>query len=209
MRPGFSALLDCIEGNGVRTVLVEDASRFARDLVAQELGVLLLIKRNVRVPANGDDLTDTSDPSRVMMRQIAGSFAQYEKTRLVTKPEVPASASAKRQGNVRAGSPMRSATRSGSLRPSACIGGRPKGGEGHCGLLRTNCRRWATAIGVARRTRHRALSRWWRGRLLERTPVDFGGVILEQLVVPHHLVPSTQSSTSAGRGRSVTSLAMC
>jgi hypothetical protein len=111
--------------------------------------------------------------------------------------------------NVRAGSPMRSATRSWSLRPSACIGGRPKGREGHCGLLRTNCRRWATAIGVARRTRHRALSRWWRGRLLERTPVDFGGVILEPLVVPHHLVPSTQSSTSAGRGRSVTSLAMC
>jgi DNA invertase Pin-like site-specific DNA recombinase len=86
VRPGFSGLLDRIEGNGVRTVVVEDASRFARDLVAQELGVLLLIKRNVRVlTANGDDLTDTSDPSRVMMRQIAGSFAQYEKTRLVTK----------------------------------------------------------------------------------------------------------------------------
>jgi DNA invertase Pin-like site-specific DNA recombinase len=52
----------------------------------QELGLLLLIKRNVRVlTANGDDLTDTNDPSRVMMRQIAGSFAQYEKTRLVTK----------------------------------------------------------------------------------------------------------------------------
>jgi DNA invertase Pin-like site-specific DNA recombinase len=85
-RPGFSALLDRLESNGVRTVVVEDASRFARDLVAQELGVLLLIKRGVRVlTANGDDLTDTSDPSRVMMRQIAGSFAQYEKTRLVTK----------------------------------------------------------------------------------------------------------------------------
>ena len=28
-RPGFSALLDRIEGNGVRTVIVEDASRFA------------------------------------------------------------------------------------------------------------------------------------------------------------------------------------
>jgi len=35
--------------------------------------------------ANGDDLTDTSNPSRVMMRRIAGSFAQFEKTRLVTK----------------------------------------------------------------------------------------------------------------------------
>src|SRR5437870_13841746 len=85
-RPGFSALLDRLESNGVQTVVVEDASRFARDLVAQELGLLLLIKRDVRVlRANGDDLTDTSDPSRVMMRQIAGSFAQYEKARLVVK----------------------------------------------------------------------------------------------------------------------------
>jgi DNA invertase Pin-like site-specific DNA recombinase len=70
----------------VRAVVVEDASRFARDLVAQELGLLLLMKRGVRVlTANGDDLTDTADPSRVMMRQIAGSFHQYEKARLVTK----------------------------------------------------------------------------------------------------------------------------
>jgi Resolvase, N terminal domain len=33
-RPGFAALLDRIEGNGVRVVLIEDATRFARDLVA-------------------------------------------------------------------------------------------------------------------------------------------------------------------------------
>src|SRR5450759_1394079 len=58
-RPGFAALLDRIEGNGVRTVIVEDASRFARELVTQELGILLLIERGVRVPtASGDDLTD-------------------------------------------------------------------------------------------------------------------------------------------------------
>jgi DNA invertase Pin-like site-specific DNA recombinase len=75
-----------LEDNGIHTVLVEDASRFARDLVAQELGLLALIKRGVRVlTGNGDDLTDTSDPSRVMMCQIAGSFAQYEKARLVAK----------------------------------------------------------------------------------------------------------------------------
>jgi DNA invertase Pin-like site-specific DNA recombinase len=85
-RPGFSALLDRIEGNGVRTVIVEDASRFARDLVTQELGILALIKREVRVlTASGDDLTDSTDPSRKMMRQIAGSFAEYEKARLVIK----------------------------------------------------------------------------------------------------------------------------
>jgi len=38
-RPGFAALLNRIEGNGVRIVLVGDASRFARDLMAQELGI--------------------------------------------------------------------------------------------------------------------------------------------------------------------------
>ena len=85
-RPGFGALLDRVEGNGVRVVLIEDASRFARDLVAQELGVILLIKRGIRVvTASGDDLTDATDPSRIMMRQIAGSFAEYEKRRLVAK----------------------------------------------------------------------------------------------------------------------------
>jgi DNA invertase Pin-like site-specific DNA recombinase len=31
-RPGFAALLDRIENNGVRTVLVEDVSRFAREI---------------------------------------------------------------------------------------------------------------------------------------------------------------------------------
>jgi DNA invertase Pin-like site-specific DNA recombinase len=34
---------------------------------------------------SGDDLTDSTDPSRKMMRQIAGSFAEYEKARLVSK----------------------------------------------------------------------------------------------------------------------------
>lgn len=85
-RMGFAALLDRIEGNGVRTVIVEDASRFARELMTQELGILALINRGVRVlTSNGDDLTDSTDPSRVMMRQIAGAFHQYEKARLVAK----------------------------------------------------------------------------------------------------------------------------
>jgi DNA invertase Pin-like site-specific DNA recombinase len=52
--------------------------------MAQELGILALTNRGVRVvTASGDDLTDDSDPSRTMMRQIAGAFHQYEKSRLV------------------------------------------------------------------------------------------------------------------------------
>ncbi len=85
-RPGFNRLLDRIEGNGVRVVLIEDATRFARDLMTQELGILSLIKLGVRVvTASGDDLTDTSDPMKKAMRQIAGAFAELEKARLVAK----------------------------------------------------------------------------------------------------------------------------
>ena len=40
-------------------------------------------------------------------------------------------------------------------------------------------------------------------------PVLDSGFILEVLIVARHLVPSIQSPTSAGRGRSVTSLAIC
>jgi DNA invertase Pin-like site-specific DNA recombinase len=85
-RPGFAALLNRIEANGVRVVLVEDASRFARDLMAQELGIGVLIKLGVRVlTAGGDDMTETDDHMKVAMRQIAGTFAQLEKARLVAK----------------------------------------------------------------------------------------------------------------------------
>jgi DNA invertase Pin-like site-specific DNA recombinase len=85
-RPGFNRLLDRIENNGVRVVIIEDASRFARDLMTQELGILSLIKLDVRViTATGDDLTDTSDPMKKAMRQIAGAFAELQKARLVAK----------------------------------------------------------------------------------------------------------------------------
>src|ERR1700733_13393383 len=67
-RPGFAALLNRIEGNGVRVVLVEDATRFARDLMAQGLGLGLPTKLGMRiVTANGDDLTETADPIKAAM----------------------------------------------------------------------------------------------------------------------------------------------
>ena len=37
-RPGFAAMLAYIASNGARTIIVETASRFARDLMVQEVG---------------------------------------------------------------------------------------------------------------------------------------------------------------------------
>jgi len=85
-RPGFAAMLDRIESNGVRLILVEDASRFARDLLVQEAGLAMLAHRGVRVvTATGEDMTATDDPMRKMMRQIVGAVVEAEKARLVMK----------------------------------------------------------------------------------------------------------------------------
>jgi DNA invertase Pin-like site-specific DNA recombinase len=86
VRPGFSELLSRIESKGVRLVLVEDTSRLARSVLVSELAIVVMAQRGVRiVTASGEDLTVTGDPARVMMRQIAAAFAQYEKARLVAK----------------------------------------------------------------------------------------------------------------------------
>ena len=79
-------MLDRIEGNGVRTVIIEYASRFAREIMVQEQGLAMLIVRGVTVlTASGDNLTDTTDPMRKMMRVIIGAVVEAEKSRLVQK----------------------------------------------------------------------------------------------------------------------------
>jgi hypothetical protein len=50
-RPGFNPLLDCIRGNGVRTIIVETASRLARDLIVQETGHHMLKALGIEIIA--------------------------------------------------------------------------------------------------------------------------------------------------------------
>jgi len=85
-RPGFAALLERIDDNGVRTIVCEDVSRFARDWKAHVLGIALLRERGVTLlDATGNDLTDDSDEMREGMVQIMSIFAAIEKKRLVKK----------------------------------------------------------------------------------------------------------------------------
>jgi hypothetical protein len=44
-------MLERIEGNGVRTIIVETASRFARDLMVQEVGHAKLRERGINLIA--------------------------------------------------------------------------------------------------------------------------------------------------------------
>lgn len=86
-RPAFKALLDRIDGNGIRTVIIEDTSRLAREMLVFETGLLMLLSRGITVieASSGDVLTDTTDPMRVAMRQIVAAVVQAEKRRLVLK----------------------------------------------------------------------------------------------------------------------------
>ena len=61
-RRGFAAMLKRIEGNGVRTILVEMANRFARDLMVQEVGYAMLRDRGIELVA-ADSPTSFLDDS--------------------------------------------------------------------------------------------------------------------------------------------------
>ncbi len=86
-REGFTALLERIAGNCVRLVLVERSDRLARDLLVQETLLNSLMKLGVRVidASSGLDLTDESDPSRRLIRQVLGAVAEHDKACLVAK----------------------------------------------------------------------------------------------------------------------------
>jgi DNA invertase Pin-like site-specific DNA recombinase len=85
-RAGFKAMLARIAGNGVRVVIVENASRFARDLVTQELGFAYLQKLGVKlIAADSPDTFVDDGPTATMVRQVLGAVSQFEKAGLVAK----------------------------------------------------------------------------------------------------------------------------
>jgi DNA invertase Pin-like site-specific DNA recombinase len=85
-RPGFSDLLQRVAGDGIGVVLVEDASRFARDLAVQLTGHDRLRGMGVElVPVNAPDHFREDTPTAVLVRQVLGAIAQFEKAQVVAK----------------------------------------------------------------------------------------------------------------------------
>jgi DNA invertase Pin-like site-specific DNA recombinase len=85
-RPGFSEMLAYMLGNGARIVLVENASRFARDILVQLLGHELLKKHGVSlVPVDAPAHFTEETPTGNMLRTILGAVSQFEKEALVLK----------------------------------------------------------------------------------------------------------------------------
>jgi DNA invertase Pin-like site-specific DNA recombinase len=86
-RPGFAAALEKIAGNSVRTIIVETANRFARDLIVQETGYRRLRADDITIIAadKPDQFVDDT-PTAVLERQILGAVSQFDKAMTVAKP---------------------------------------------------------------------------------------------------------------------------
>ncbi len=87
-REGLSDLFARIRSNGVRLIVIERTDRLARDLMVGEVLLAEFRKLGVTVIAadSGTDLTaGDDDPTRVLIRQVLGAVAQFEKSVIVAK----------------------------------------------------------------------------------------------------------------------------
>jgi DNA invertase Pin-like site-specific DNA recombinase len=85
-RSGFAEMLERLMSNGAKTIIVESPDRFARDLMVQLAGHDMLKARGVTLIAASAPMHFVEDtPTAVLVRQVLGAVAEFEKTTLVAK----------------------------------------------------------------------------------------------------------------------------
>lgn len=85
-RAGFAEALKRIAANGVRTIIVETASRFARDLIVAETGFRRLCDAGITLiaaDAPNSFLDDT--PTSTFIRQVLAAVQELDRTMTVAK----------------------------------------------------------------------------------------------------------------------------
>jgi DNA invertase Pin-like site-specific DNA recombinase len=84
-RPALIELLEALAANGTKLVLIEKLDRLARDLMVQETIIGDLRKQGFELVSVMEPDLLQHDPTRILMRQIFGAIAQYEKSMIVAK----------------------------------------------------------------------------------------------------------------------------
>lgn len=91
-RPAFSDMIDLLKNEecDVDCIILERMDRLARDLIVSEYLLKALREAGIKVFVADqgqlvDMASDEQDPTRVLMRQILGAIAQWEKSALVRK----------------------------------------------------------------------------------------------------------------------------
>ena len=85
-REQFTELLAYLKSNGAKIILVENASRFARDLTVQLVGNKMLKELGYElICVDAPNFFTEETPTAIMIQQILGSVAQFDKANLVAK----------------------------------------------------------------------------------------------------------------------------
>ncbi|HVZ15664.1 MAG TPA: recombinase family protein [Terriglobales bacterium] len=84
-RAAWAEMMAALHSNGVRTIIVEKLDRLARDLMVQEAAIADLRKNGFNLVSVQEPDLMASDPTRVLMRQLMGAVAQYDKSQVVAK----------------------------------------------------------------------------------------------------------------------------
>ena len=84
-RPAWSAMVTALLSNGVKTIVIEKLDRLARDLMVQEATIADLQKSGFTLVSVAEPDLMASDPTRILMRQMMGAVAQYDKSQIVLK----------------------------------------------------------------------------------------------------------------------------
>ena len=104
------ALPRCCNGsqpNGAKTIIVESPDRFARDLAVQLAGHDMLKALGIAIiPASAPDFFTEDTPTAVLVRQVLGAIAQFEKASSVAKLAAARKRKREREGRCEGRKPL-------------------------------------------------------------------------------------------------------
>ena len=84
-RPGLYELMLALHANGIKCVVIERLDRLARSLLVQESVVADFKRHGFEIVSCAEPDMLSDDPTRVLLRQMMGAFAEYERAMIVQK----------------------------------------------------------------------------------------------------------------------------
>jgi DNA invertase Pin-like site-specific DNA recombinase len=106
-RPGFAEMLQRLASNAAKTIIVESPDRFARDLAVQLAGHDMLKELGIAIiPASAPDFFIEDTPTAVLVRQVLGAIAQFEKASSVAKLAAARKRKREREGRCEGRKPL-------------------------------------------------------------------------------------------------------
>jgi DNA invertase Pin-like site-specific DNA recombinase len=107
VRPGFREMLQKLAADGAKTIIVESPDRFARDLAVQLVGHDMLKGLGIStIPASAPDFFIEDTPTAVLVRQVLGAIAQFEKASAVAKLAAARKRKREREGRCEGRKPL-------------------------------------------------------------------------------------------------------